>query len=160
MLENMTPRVALLTAAAVAILTEDRVAAGAATTDDRELFRLEAEFEAALDQDRAATAQALLGVQTADADAIVARKKCYALAEAILRTPATTLAGVMVKLRLQHFYVLEDDGYAQLLESVTADLERWTAPAKSDSPRRAPRVEGHRNSSPLLRGHPALHVAS
>ena len=48
MLENMTPRVALLTAAAVAILAEDRVAAGSPTADDGELFQLEAEFKAAL----------------------------------------------------------------------------------------------------------------
>jgi hypothetical protein len=60
MLENMIPRVAVLTAAAIAILAGDRVAAGSPTTDDRELFQLEAEFEAALDQDRAATAQALV----------------------------------------------------------------------------------------------------
>ena len=159
MLETMTPRVALLTAAAVAILAGDPAAAGGPTIDDRELFRLEGEFEAALDQDRAATAQALLGVETAEADVAVALKKCCALAEAILQTPAATLAGVMVKLRLQHFYFIESDGYAQLLDSVTADLERWTASAVSGSPRGTPRVDGHRNSSPLLRGHPSLRAA-
>ena len=111
-------------------------------------------------RDRASNSLALLCVEAAAADASAALEKCFALAEAILQTPATTLAGVMVKLRLQHFYFVESDGYAELLESVTADLERWTAPAKSDSPRRTLRVEGHRNSSPLLRGHPALHAAS
>ena len=35
---NMTRRVALLTAAAVAILSGDRVAAGSPTADDSELF--------------------------------------------------------------------------------------------------------------------------
>jgi hypothetical protein len=160
MSENITRRVALLTATAVAILSGDRVAAGRPTADDRELFRLEAEFEAALAHDRAATAQALLGVEAAEADATAALEKSFALAEAILQTPATTLPGVMVKLRLQHFYFIESDGYAELLESVTADLERWTAPAASGSPpRRKPRVDGHRNSSPLLRAHPSMRSA-
>ena len=157
MSENITRRVALLTATAVAILSGDRAAAGNPTANDGELFRLDAEFEAALAHDRAATAQALLGVEAAEADATAALEKCFALAEAILQTPATTLPGVMVKLRLQHFYFIESDGYAELLESVTADLERWTAPAGSGSPpRRKPRVDGHRNSSPLLRADPSM----
>jgi len=99
MSENITRRVALLTATAVAILSGDRAAAGNRTADDRELFRLDAEFEAALAHDRAATAQALLGVEAAEADATAALEKSFALAEAILQTPATTLPGVMVKLR-------------------------------------------------------------
>ena len=74
------------------------MSAGSPTADDGELFRLEAEFEAALDHDRAATKEALLGVEAAEADATAALEKCFALAEAILQTPATTLAGVMVKL--------------------------------------------------------------
>ena len=160
MSENITRRVALLTATAVAILSGDRAAAGNPTADDRELFRLEAKFEAALADDRAATAQALLGVEAAEVDATAALEKCFALAEAILQTPAATLPGVMVKLRLQHFYFIESDGYAELLASVTADLERWAVPAGSGSPpRRQPRVDGHRNSSPLLRADPSMHAA-
>ena len=125
MSEDITRRVALLTAAAVAILSGDREAADSPPADDSELFRLEAEFESALAHDRASNSLALLSVEAAAADASAALEKCFALAEAILQTPATTLAGVMVKLRLQHFYFIESDGYAQLLESVTADLERW-----------------------------------
>jgi hypothetical protein len=143
MSEDITRRVALLTAAAVAILSGDRGAAGSPTADDGELFRLEAEFKAALAHDRASNSIALLSVEAAAADASAALEKSFALAEAILQTPATTLAGVMVKLRLQHFYFVESDGYAELLESVTADLERWTAPAGSGSPpRRKPCVAG------------------
>ena len=48
MSENITRRVALLTATAAAILSGDRVAAGSPTADDGELFQLEAEFKAAL----------------------------------------------------------------------------------------------------------------
>jgi len=141
--ENIARRVALLTATAVAILSEDRVAAGRPTADDGELFQLEAEFKAALARDRASNSLALLCVEAAAADASAALEKCFALAEAILQTPATTLPGVMVKLRLQHFYFIESDGYAELLESVTADLERWTAPAGSGSPpARKPRLDG------------------
>ena len=127
MLENMTPRVALLTAAAVAILAGYWVAAGSPNADDSELFQLGAEFEAALVHDRTSNSLGLLCVEAAAADASAALEKCFALAEEILQTPATTLAGVMVKLRLRHFYFVESDGYAQLLESVTADVQRIQA---------------------------------
>jgi hypothetical protein len=157
MSENITRRVALLTATAVAILSWDPVAAGSPTVDDGELFRLEAEFEVALEQERAATAQALLSADAAEADD-TADEKCFALAEAILQTPAATLAGIIVKLRLQHFYFIESDGYACLLDSVTADLERWNASAGT-APRGTSRVDGQRNSSPLLRGHPSIRAA-
>ena len=40
------------------------------------------------------------------------------------RVHAWTQLGVWPELRLQHFYFIESDGYAQLLDSVTADLER------------------------------------
>ena len=105
-----------MTATALAILAEDRVAAGNPTADDGELFQLEAEFKAALARDRASNSLGLLCVEAAAADASAALEKCFALAEAILQTPATTLAGVMVKLRLQHLYFVESDGYAGLLE--------------------------------------------
>jgi hypothetical protein len=127
--ENITPRVALLTAAAIAILSGDRVAGGNPTADDRELLQLEAELKAALAHDRASNSLSLLCDEAAAADASAALGKCFALAEAILQTPATTLAGVMVKLRLQHVSFMQSDGCAELLQSVTADLERWAAPA-------------------------------
>jgi hypothetical protein len=129
MSENITPRVALLTAAAVAILFGDRVAGGNPTADDRKLFQLEAEMKAALARERASNSVSLLCVEAAAVDAAEALSKCFALAEAILQTPATTLAGIMVKLRLQHVSFMQSDGYAELLQSVTADLERWAAPA-------------------------------
>ena len=143
MSEHITSRVALLTAAAVAILSGDRVAGGNPTADDRELFQLGAELEAALARDRASNSVSLLCVEAAAADASASLSKCFALAEAILQTPATTLAGIMVKLRLQHVSFIQSEGYAELLESVTADLKRWAASAGSGSAtRHNPSIEG------------------
>jgi len=61
----------------------------------------------------------------AEVEAKVALAKCDVIAEAILQTPARTLAGVLVKLRLrQHFYFEGGEGYGELLGSVTSDLQR------------------------------------
>ena len=142
MSETITRRGALLTATAAAILSGNRIAAGSPNAQDRELSRMGAKLEAALADEQAAIGrysdQQKLWFATrrsnedpepaeiaeADAEARAAFDKCSSIAAAMLQTPAMTFAGVMVKLRLRHFYFDAGDDGDELLESLTADLRR------------------------------------